>query len=252
MMDNRYDAPGDPRDLECLDPMLGEQIWQRATDDCPPDLRERLEAHLQYCAACRLQAAVEDLVAGGLRTKRLQLPPARDYAAPGWLGAMGMASIAASVVMMLTLAPRPASEALVLRGDDAGMPAIERPVPGEIVHGRRPTLRWTPLAGASSYRVRVTAVDDDFTWMSDVKQSEATVPTDKSLPADTRFRVVVSPVPAHLAPAEGMRTTFRTGSLGAWLGYRLSHSPLASRVPAGAGAAAVVLALVLAMRRRVS
>lgn len=252
MMDSRHDSPEDPRDLECLDPTMGEQMWQRATADCPPELRERLDVHLQFCAACRLQAALEDRVVTGLRSQRLRLPATGGNGAPRWLGALGVASIAASVVMTLTLAPHPAGEALVLRGDDASTSAITSPVPGEIIHGRRPTLRWTALPGASRYQVRVTAVDDDFVWVTDVDRAEATVPTESSLPADTRFRVAIVPVPAHLAPAGGLRTSFSTGDLGAWLGYRLGHGPRAARAPAAAGVAALALALVLAARRRLA
>lgn len=228
--------PDDEQDEVCLDPDLGRQLWQLQDPQCPADLRVRLETHVAFCADCRLQLAVERDAVAGLHDGTLVLATSdrkRSFWAV-WSAGIGTAALAASLALFAILPPSAPHERLVLRGDDG--PVIERPVADEIVLGKRPTVRWTPLPGASRYEVQVEAVDGSYRWTASTDQPAAAVPATQPLPAATRFRVRVDPVPAHLAPAGAMRSSFRTGGLGAWLVHR-------ARYGAGSGRALGVFGL---------
>ncbi len=240
----------DQNDIECLDEVLGDQLWQLSTPKCPADLRARLETHVTYCAACRLQLAMERKVEAGLRGGELSLPRPvfRMDRAASLTAACGTMALAAGLTLLLMLPPSAPHDGMVLRGDDG--PAIERPVPDDVVLGGRPTLRWTPLKGATRYDVQVTAVDGDHTWSVSTREPEVTVPSGEDLPLDTRYRVRVAPVPAHVAPDGALRTSFRTGGTGAWLNHRLGHGSDWGRGLAGVGLAGMLAgALGLFVRR---
>jgi hypothetical protein len=217
------------RDHECIDPALGSELWRRHDPDCPAELRARLDAHLAYCAACRLTVAVEAGVAAGLRDRTLHVEQASGaHRVSRWAGGSGAGLLAAGLALLLLLPPRAPHEGLVLRGDDG--PAIVRPVPDEVVLGGRPAFRWTPLAGANRYDLQVTMVDGTAAWSTTTDQAEAAVPAGMDLPRDARFRVSVQPVPAHVAPGGALRSSFRTGGLRAWLGYRARQGSPVGRV----------------------
>ncbi len=247
---NNPDTKRSNHELECLDPVLGDQLWQLSTSDCPSGLRTRLEHHLTYCAACRLQQAVERGIETGLRNGDLVLPaPVPRFArVANWTVACGTTALAAGLVLLFVLPPAAPHDGMVLRGDDG--PAIERPVPDEVVRGGRPTLRWTPLAGATRYEVRVTAADSDHTWTTSTREPVATVPPGEDLPLDMRFRARIEPVPAHLAPAGGIRTSFCTGSTRKWLSYRLRHGHTPGRWLGGVGLAGLLAGMIGLLARR--
>lgn len=226
---------GSDEGYDCLDPTLGNELWRLADPDCPAELRGRLETHMTYCADCRLQIAVERHATGGLRDGSLVLAPDTDqWGRPAfWIAGLGATALAAGLALLVLMPPTAPHEHLTLRGDDG--PAIERPVADEVVLGREPTVRWTPLDGATRYDLRVEAVDGDYNWSVSTDTPAATVPQDRSLPADTRFRVRVQPVPAHLAPDGALRSSFRTGGFGAWFGHRLRHGAAAGRALGGVG-----------------
>jgi hypothetical protein len=232
---NDIHTEDDHLEADCLDPVLGGQVWRLDAPDCADELRGRLEHHLAYCAACRLQRAVEREVEAGLRGGDLLLAPAapRLDRFAGLTAACGTLALAAGLAVLLVLPPAAPHDAMVLRGDDG--PAIERPVPDEVVRGGRPTLRWTPLAKATRYDVKVTAVDGDHAWATSTREPVATVPPEAELPVGARYRVRVEPVPAHLAPDGALHTSFRTGGLGEWFGYRLGHGRAGGRWLGGAG-----------------
>jgi hypothetical protein len=218
---NRPDESGT---TECIDPELGGRLWRLHDEACPAKLRGRLETHVAFCADCRLQLALERHAEAGLRSGALALPPAdsRPSRWVAWSVGFGAAALAASLALLLLLPPATPHERLVLRGH--GDPAIERPIADEIILGRRPTVRWTPLPGAARYDLHVESVDGGYRWSVSTGDPAATVPADHELPANTRFRVHVKPVPAHLAPHGSLQTSFRTGGARAWFAHRLLHS----------------------------
>lgn len=235
---------------ECIDPQVGGELWRLEDPTTAAGLRARLETHVVFCASCRQQRAVEAATAAGIRARELTLgsTAGRTVRRIRVLGGVGALAMAASVALMLLLPPSPPSSGLVRGAEDTA--AIERPVANEVVPGTRPTLRWTAIEGASSYRVAVSAVDGDYRWRAQVTDPSARLPEDRALPRGERYRVAVEPVPAHLAVPGGLRSTFRTGGAAAFLAYRVRTSGLASRIVGALGLAALVVAAVFERRRR--
>ncbi len=238
------------QDEACIDTTLGTELWRLETADCPAELRSRLETHVTYCAACRLQLAVERKVVAGLGDGSLVLRrPAPAYARYAvWSASVGITAVACSLALMLLLPPIAPHSAMTMRGDDG--PSINRPVPDEVVLGGQPTIRWTPLEGVTSYNVQVETVDGNHRWSTNTPTAEITVPASDELPLNMRCRIRIEPVPAHLAPAEGLRTSFRTGSTGSWIQYRLGHAKSISRWFGGFGLAGILAGVAGLLTRR--
>lgn len=247
-----HNLPDDDCGYECIEPTLGEQIWRLGAPDCPAELRPRLEAHLRHCAHCRLELAIERRVGAELETGGLRISPGRGGSRKAaWFSGAGVAALAAGLALLLLAPPRAAHQDMIVRGDD--QPAIERPVPDEVVRGGRPQLRWTELAGANRYQVRITMVDGGYTWTSTTTEPQAAVPEGMELPVGARFRAEVEPIPAHAAPDGALRTSFRTGDAGEWFSYRLRRGAPAGRWLAGAGVLGALTGLglgLLNLRRR--
>jgi len=219
---NAHVPPSDRFEDECIDPGLGEDIWRLDDPGCPPDLRGRLTVHLVHCAGCRLRRAVGREIGVGLAGAGLSA--AERTARPRWIRGtawLGAAALAAGLALLMLSPPAGRRTDLTLRGEDG--PAIERPTPDAVVTARQPELRWTPIPEATRYQVMLESVDGAFRWNTETDAAKARVPADASLPRDTRFRVVVTPVPGYLAPAGGLRSSFRTGSPTAWFSQRLKR-----------------------------
>ncbi len=236
----------DPSGYVCIDPRLGGELWRLEDPATEAGQRSRLETHVAFCSSCRQQRDVEAATGSGLRSNALKLgsTAGRDVRRLRWLGGAGGIAIAAGLALMLLLPPT----GTVVPGD--GGPTIVGPVAGEVVPGSRPTLQWTAIDGISSYRVSLTAVAGDYVWQASVSEPTARVPEDRPLPSGDRFRVAVQPVPAHLAPPGGLRSTFRTGNAGAFVLYRVRQGSLAGQILLGLGLSAVVTGAILMGRRR--
>jgi len=215
---------GDRYGYECIDPDLGDQLGGLDDPEVNERLRQRLLFHLESCAACRLQREVGEKIVSGLRDGRLDADivargrrRTRAVNLAGWLG------LAAGLAMVLLLPPQLRDDG-VMR-DESARPVIVRPVSEEVV-GTTPTVRWTTIENASSYRITVTSVDGEFSWSEQTTASQIEVRPAPPLTRGHRFRVMVEPVPAHLAPAGGMRTAFHTGRLDQIAAFRLRHAPL--------------------------
>ena len=59
---------------ECLDPVLGEQLWRLELTQTDPALRKRLEAHLRHCPACATLRALDAEIAAAVREGDLAQP----------------------------------------------------------------------------------------------------------------------------------------------------------------------------------
>jgi hypothetical protein len=239
MSDNRPSPPPNGGEYECVDPILGSELWRLADPSCPDELRDRLETHVAFCADCRLQLAVDRKAVEILRDEGLvdlPQPVASGRSGDklsGWTTGVGATALAAGLALLLLLPPGAPHESLTLRGDDG--PVIERPVADEVVFGREPTLRWTPLPGATRYNVQIEAVAGDYRWSTMTETPTASVPHDRALPPESRFRISVAAIPAHVAPDGALRSSFRTGGAGAWLAHRLRHGAAAARALGGLG-----------------
>ncbi len=234
---------------ECIESGLGNDLWRLDDPGCPPELRERLTVHVAHCAGCRLRLAVNRSVGVGLADGSLSAaasaarsPWARRTA---WLGT---AALAAGLALVMLTPPQGRRAGLTLRGEEG--PVIERPVPDEVVTTRQPVLRWTPVPDATRYDVLLESVDGAFRWTTETREPRAAVPAGLPLPGNTRFRVLITPVPPYLAPAGGLRSSFRTGSPAAWFSYRLGNGSGPGRGLLVVGMAALLASLAWSGVRR--
>ncbi|MFH1841649.1 MAG: hypothetical protein ABIF77_00440 [bacterium] len=228
-------APEELGPYECIDPELGEYVWQLDDPDLEPGLREQVTHHIEICDRCRWERDAElrlarDLLAGRLRfdtegSSADPVPLRRHPLFTPRVGWAGVALLAACLALLVFLPPRVPSGDAILR--DGEMPYFFlRPVEGEVVSSRQPTLQWTPVDGASGYRVVLQQIGGDYRWETRTETTTSQPSTEQPLPASGRFRAILQTIPADLVPAEDITVTFRTGSLGALCRYRLTVAPL--------------------------
>jgi len=216
---------------ECVEPELGELLWRRLDPGLEPDLRSRLQDHLSICDACRLTLLVEGRIEGGLRAGEWALeggrsvrPATGSRTRKSTVFAGGLA-LAASLVLMLILPPAARAPLGVVRGDTAGMGFV-RPVESEVLVTSRPDFRWTPIAGATAYRIEVSQVDGPWFWSGRTGRAELRLPAESALPPRGSFRAMVQTIPADLSGLADVTVSFRRGAFGAFLSYRAAASPL--------------------------
>jgi hypothetical protein len=254
MNENRDTTRQDIPEYECIDPVLGEQMWRLADKDCPADLKERLATHLTFCAHCRLQASFNEKMGEGLESGELRLrkAPAGILAFPGvvrtWSTGLGAVALAAGLALLMMLPPRTALDGKSVRNADQAA-AITSPVADEVVLGGRPQLSWTPLEGATRYEVSVQQVGSDESWITTTTEAEVQIPEGMELDVGQRYRVMVETVPRHVGPSSGMNSSFSTGNPGQWLGYRLGHGQRSGQVLGVLGALLLAGALFMRPRR---
>lgn len=229
-----------PRDAwECVDPELGAQLWRRDDPRADTALRARLERHVALCDSCRLSLAATAGIADGLRDGSLAVPAgtwpaARRVVLRRRLAGGGAGALAAGLALMLLLPPVPTHPAARTRGA-AGAPRFLRPAESEIVLSRSPALAWTPIAGASGYRLLLSAEGASYACRIETSGAAARVPADAPLPPNSRIRAILEVVPPDLAPPAGVTVSFRTGSPAAVAGQRLTAAPLPARLLAALG-----------------
>lgn len=232
---------------ECVDPELGNQLWRRDDPLTDAALRARLERHVALCDCCRLSLAAAAGIAAGLRDGTLGVPAgtwpaARRAMQRRRLAGGGAGALAAGLALMLLLPPASSPPAARTRGDADG-PRFLRPVESQIVLSRTPALSWTPIAGASGYRLLLSAEGASYACRIETSGAAARVPADAPLPAGARIRAILEVVPPDLAPPAGVTLSFRHGSPAAFAGQRLTAAPLPARLLAALG-----LLLLLATR----
>ena len=117
--------------FECIDPAVGDRLWQLQRTDLGPPVRELLQAHVQACHACRLVVRQDERAQELGRAGRLG-----GHAHIGANGRPGRArwgfalAFAASLIAILAVPPRPATGV----GDVRGAEAIRftSPVEGQV------------------------------------------------------------------------------------------------------------------------
>lgn len=237
-------------DYECIDPDLGSELWRLEDPDCEPGLKERLVTHVAFCADCRLRLQVHQEVVDGLRGGKLELPQGRrsNLQLTRGFSTMGLTALAASLALAFLMPPQSPDARIITRA--AELPGIERPVPDEAVQSAQPSIRWTPVENVTTYKVTVRGVENDYSWTGETKETELRIPADKSLPADTRFRVSLETVPADLSPQGGWRSSFSRVSTLDFIGYRLKSAQPTARWSAWAGLFGLGAAAALALKGR--
>lgn len=245
---------------ECVEPALGDLLWQYDAPKTDPDLRQQLDNHLSVCAACRLEHAVQEKMVASLESGRLQVGEPRDHQrAEGALARLSLAAkplawtatlaMAACLVLIFVLPPRPGEGERIVRGD-GDVPRFLRPVAGEVVLDRHPRLSWTPIPHATRYRLTLLQAGGDFEWSGETDGTDLLVPESAALPLAARMRAILEPIPAHLAPAAGISVSFNTGALDAFVAYRLRAAPPAVKLLGWLGIALVIGAGGLGLARR--
>lgn len=209
IVDERVTTP-----FECVDPSVGSRLWQLQRPDLEPSLRSLLEAHVAACDACREIVQLDGKVRALVREGRLREPT------PGFRRAVPIAalSLAASLIALVALPPRPISDAGPTRG--AVVPRFLRPVEGEIVGTRRPALRWTPIDEATRYVVELRDGEGRTLWIGESEVPEIRVGDSAGLASGREYRALLSVRPADLAPPAPASVAFRSGSPGRMLLHR--------------------------------
>ena len=237
------------QEFECVEPELGEELDARPLSEMEPGRRERLEAHLEICHACRQRYGFEEAVArlmaegvgvpDGRRARVIALPSRRR------LLAVAALSLAAGLILALFLGPSehtlllPAGDALE-RSLDADF-HILRPFEGEVLSRSGGNLTWTPVAGATSYKVEVKSVNGAFSWSAQVADAALALPEGGERDGD--YLAIVKPLPRNLTREGEYSVYFQRGGFLKNLGYRIMHLPLASFLALVIGVAAGLLAL---------
>ncbi len=233
--------------FECVQPELGDQIWRLDLDETAAELHTRLEHHLQVCDSCRLTLALDSKLAsaavGGHITIASDSVDGNAWSR-GLMSAGGLA-LAASLALVLLIPPgvMPFGS---FRGDAETM--ILSPVEGEVLTDATPRASWQPVTDATAYRVTLTGIDSSYQWSAHVENTTAQVPETNALPAQGRFRLLVEPVPADLAPLGENSVVFRRGDISDLMAWRIRHTPRPVQWLTWLSAASLIAGLVLKRR----
>lgn len=209
----------DPRETayECVDPSVGSQLSRLEEEGVEPQTRARLEAHLEACHACRLVVHLDRRMRALARAGELRIPSTSRRSARllAWRGRIiGLAGLTAcaSLSLALILPPRPAGDLPAHRGGDGRR--FERPVEGEVVPAGPVSFRWTPVPGASRYRLELRDEDGRRVWSGETATPGLRSPQAPALSRDRRYKATLDVEPADLLPPGRISVAFRPGS--AW------------------------------------
>lgn len=202
-------------DLECVDPTTGESILELSRSGLDSRVRTLLEAHLEVCAYCRQTVDLERRLATSPRHRR------SARVRPSWWAGAALATAAASAFCMMSLAPRPIGPTVSLRGPDDAR--FVRPVEGEVVLGSGSSefsARWTEVAGADSYELKLSEVDGSGSWTASTLEPYWQAGDDLRLTPGKTYRLVLSTVPADLVPPGEASVRFVAGRTSAMIVHR--------------------------------
>jgi len=199
---------------ECVDPVVGDEIWRLDDPATGPALRRRLEAHVAACHFCRLHRDLDVRMRRLVRDGEIAATaPSAATRSPGVARVAGVAAalaFAASLAGALFLPPRSVETDLAVRGEDEAR--FTRPVEGQVVPDGACRLSWTEVSGASGYEVRVTGRDGDFAWTGATDRARIDLPADAGLTAGGAYKAVLSTRPADLLPPGRSSVAFRCGT----------------------------------------
>ena len=210
--------------FECVDPSIGDQIWRLERPDLDPELRQSLLAHASVCHACselhKLDAEGRELARSGSLENPEPVSQGRGFPVRrthvAWPAGLALAASLAAVVL---LPPRPITDGLSERG--VQRVRFLRPVEGEILATTRPMLRWTSVAGASRYIVRIRDSAGKSIWEGVSPDPGIRIPEDASLVRGAMYKAILSTQPADLVDPGQVSVAFRSDSLGRMLLHRI-------------------------------
>ncbi|MCP4292430.1 MAG: hypothetical protein GY780_11430 [bacterium] len=218
---------------ECIDPKVGQNVWQLERPDLAENQRVPLLAHLDLCDACRLDQVVEKTVSSGLAGGRLNLPGSSvvDRRHRSWwqhpvkTSAAGMSLIAASLALLFVLPPAADGDGIVPRNADSKS-TFQRPVEGEIVLSSGSKLSWTPIREAGQYQIQVSDSDGSFTWSGTTNKTEIELPDLSVQSEGQQYRAILQTIPADLVSPGSISVSFGTGNYSDVMKDRLQKAPL--------------------------
>ncbi|MCB9514501.1 MAG: hypothetical protein R3C71_10370 [Candidatus Krumholzibacteriia bacterium] len=245
-------SPHESSPYMCIDPPIGDQIWRLELPETDASLREQLEAHVSACQACQLLRQLDQRARVLARQDALGR---RETRLSGWLSLRGWmrppvfagAALVAAALAALIMPPRPVDLGGISRGaEDA---RFLRPVEGEVVGAGRHRLAWTPVEGASGYRVELRDSQGERVWSGESASPSAELPVTVALEPGTEYRALLGTQPADLLPPGGVSVAFRVGSP---LRVALHRLRWTSPVLQGVGLVAAGLLVLLSVRRLVT
>ena len=197
---------------ECIDPVVGNCLWELEVEDTTEKRACQLHAHLQLCDACRLDQAMSGRLEAGLQAGELVLPSKISehwWQRSAVQASVGSALVAACLALLIILPPAPSGDFVHLRAA-VESPHFLRPVEGEVVMPTSTVMSWEPVAGASSYQVTLTDVDGGFHWVGSTRNTELELPD--LVQGRQTLRAVLTTVPADLVMPGRISVSFSTGS----------------------------------------
>ncbi|MCP4144916.1 MAG: hypothetical protein GY752_06480 [bacterium] len=215
--------------FECIEPELGQELWQYDCPEVDPDLKTKLGNHLTLCQKCNQIRELDSVLASGLSNGTLQIKkpvyasPVKRYATR-FVASMGTMAIAAGLVLMFML-PIQENANQVDRGLDKS--GFFMPVDSEVITGGKVNLAWAPVKRATGYLLRLESAEGD--WQHSVK-------TDKNrimiphLPAESNITAYLKSIPGDLSPIGGWSISFRHGSFSEFAQFRVKNSAVFARI----------------------
>lgn len=231
--------------LECVDIGVGKRILNLESPALDADERELLEAHKEVCAFCRLSLDLHLKLGIGIRDGSLQVDTsavAKPVRRHDWMGWAAATAIAASLVFLFVLPPRPVGSALVVRG--VSKTQFLRPAEGEVVRAGDLALSWTEVPGADGYRVRVTGLHGGSTWTGISDEAHLVIPKDAVPAGEETYRILLSTVPEDLLPPGGASVSFQTGGSLAVASHRARNAQPVSYIFALSGLALAIASVI--------
>jgi len=211
------------QEFACVDPDVGDRVFELERGDLDEPARRILEAHLDVCDHCKsivdLDRRLADLVRDdGRVTRRRTLRRAR-------VSLMAAASVvaAACLACLVLLPPRPVGPSQVLRGGTDA--AFVRPVEGEVVAGAELGVRWTPIEGVESYRVQITRLSDGATVTERSESEQLRISGSDTLVEGDSYRLLLSTIPEDVVRPGEVSVTFRVGSKSDLITHRIRNAP---------------------------
>ena len=126
--------------------------------------------------------------------------------------ATGGLAVAAALVCMALLPPRPIGAGPAFRGNEPAR--FQHPVEGEVLDAGSVHLHWSAVPGASAYRVQLRDGQGEVVYEGRSEGRSLSVPSE-ALGSSGRYRALLSTEPRDLLLPGSVSVAFRTGSLGA-------------------------------------
>ncbi|MCP4122613.1 MAG: hypothetical protein GY751_12740 [Bacteroidetes bacterium] len=214
---------------ECIEPELGQELWQYDHPVVDPDLKTKLGNHLTLCQKCNQIRELDSVLANGLSNGTLQIKkpvytlPAKRYATR-FVASMGSMAIAAGLVLMFML-PIQKNVNQVDRG--LAESGFLMPIDSEVITGGKVNLAWAPVKNAAGYILRMETSESDWQWSTKTDKNRIIV---DHLPAHSNITAYLKSIPGDLSPIGGWSISFRHGSFSEFAQFRVKNSAVFARI----------------------